>query len=290
MTSVYISNENIQVVIGSKSGGRLRVQRVITGSIDDGCIINGIITDETALRSRITGLWKTHGLPRRGISLVVESSAVSTKILALPNVRSPYIMKLVRESFTEFDAEEPIYDFRVLGAAKDGGVSVLGCMTERSFVSGYIDIFAAAGVRLSSIDLALSGQIKLAKFCKELSERSYILAVLDKNTVSLFLFIDGEYRFSKRQRILYNRDTPELSDEIGRMISSLIQFKKSENISAEITDVFLCGFSDQEINSASLMFDGMKLGRLPGLSSIVPGDGIDADTLSDCVLALGNLL
>lgn len=290
MTSVYISNENIQVVIGSKNGGRLKIQRVLIGSIDDGCIINGIITDEAALRSRISDMWEMYKLPRSGISLVVESSAVSTKTLTLPNVSSQYIMKLVRESFTEFDAEDPVYDFRVLGAAKDGGVSVLGCMTEHSFVSSYIDIFAAAGIKLRAIDLALSGQIKLAKFCKELADRSYILAVLDKNTVSLFLFIDGEYRFSKRQRILYNRDTPELSDEIGRMISSLIQFKKSENISAEITDVFLCGFSDQEINSAALMFDGMKLGRLPALSSITPGAGVDADALSDCVLTLGNLL
>lgn len=290
MTSVYISNENIQVVIGSRNGGRLKIQRILTGSLDDGCIINGIITDEAALRSRIADMWKMYRLPRSGISLMVESSAVSTKILTLPNVSGSYIMKLVRESFTEFDSEDPVYDFRVLGAAKDGGVSVLGCMTEHSFVKSYIDIFSAAGIKLKSIDIALSGQIKLAKFCKELSERSYILAVLDKTTVSLFLFIDGEYRFSKRQRILYNRDTPEISDEIGRMISSLIQFKKSENISAEINDVFLCGFSDQEINSAALMFDGIKLGRLPALSSIVPGAGVDRDMISDHVLALGNLL
>lgn len=288
MTSVYISNENIQAVIGSRSGSRVKISQIACGETGDGCVIGGVITDEAALRDRIASFWDANRLPRSGLDLVVESSSVSTKLLELPNVRGSYLMNLVKESFNEFDAEEAVYDYAVIGAGANGGLKVLAAMTEAGFIRSYVSLFSTARLKLRSIGLAVCGQIRMAQFCKELNSSSYILTVLDKNLVSQFLFIDGEYRFSKRQRVLYDRGTPEFADEIARMISNLIQFKKSENIVSEITDVYLCGASEQEINSVSLIYDGMRIGRLPELSGIACPDKFRG-MLSDCVLAAGGL-
>ena len=288
MTSVYISNENIQVVTGSRSGGRVKITHIASGDTGGGCVIGGVITDEAALKDRLSTFWAINKLPKSGLNLVIESSSVNTKLLDLPNVRGNYLMNLVKESFTEFEAENAVYDYAVIGAGEDGGIKVLACMTEAGFIRSYVSLFSSAGLRLSSIGLAVCGQIRMAQFCRELRDSSYILVVLDNNMVSLFLFIEGEYRFSKRQRTFCDRGTPEFADEIARMISTLIQFKKSENIASEITDVFLCGASGQEINTVSLTYDGMHIGRFPELSGISCHDKY-REMLSDCVIAVGGL-
>lgn len=288
MTSVYISNGSIQAVTGSGNGKRVRISGISVGELGDGCIFGGVITDEAALRERLSAFWKNNKLPRSGIHLVLESSSVSAKLLTLPNLRSSQLMGLVRENFSEFDAEDAVYDYATLGPGEDGGVKVLGCMTEASFIQSYISLFRSAGLKLSSVGLAVCGQIRMTAACGELKDSSFILAVLDRNVVSQFMFIEGEYRFSKRQRLFSERETPEFAEEIARMISSLIQFKKSENIAAEISDVYLCGATAQEINSVSLMYGDMHIGRLPELSAAACPEKY-RELLSDSVLAVGGL-
>jgi len=289
MTSVYISNENIQVLIGSRSGSSLNIKRLVTEDIGGDYIINGVITDDTALSSRISEIWKTQKLPKSGIKLLLESTSVSTKLLSLPNLSESYLMKLIKENFSEMEAENAVYDYRTLGASEEGGVSVMACMTEAAFIQKYVKLFSDAGIKLDSIDLALSGQMKLAKFSKSLADKTYTLMYIDGSTVTQFLFVGGEYRFSKRQRMLYNRNTPDFTDEVSRMISTLLQFKKSEHIAEELTDVYLCGFSEEEINSVGLMFDNLSVGGMPNLPEIKASNA-DKARLSECVLALGNML
>lgn len=292
MTSVYISNESIQVIIGQKSGKKLKIKKIITEPVAEGCILNGVITDDAALKSQLSELWAAYKLPKKGLHLMLESSSVNTKVVTLPNVsKQSYMLKLLAESFPDADDGEAVYDYKPLSASPDGGITVLGCQTERAFVKSYIELFESAKLKLECIDLALTGQIRMAQFCKALSERTYILVVIDKNTVSQFLFINGQYRFSNRQRVIYNRDTPELADELARLLSSMVQFNKSEKSGAEITDIYFCGFSDNEINSAALMLDGtMTFGYLPPMDEIVYPAAADNRWFSGCALSAGNLI
>lgn len=291
MTSVYISNEHIQAVSAVKSAKKLKVKLIAKRELPEGCILNGIITDETVLRAELSAMWKAFKLPKSGLRLVVESSAVSTKILTLPNLSKPmYMKKLIAENLLSGESEDTVYDYKTLGAARDGGITVLACMTEGSFVKSYVELFSGAGLKLASIDLAAAGLIRMAKFCGELSERTFVISVIDRNSVSNFLFIKGEYRFSNRTRLMSNRDTPELLDEIARMISSLVQFNKSEKSGEDITNVYFCGFSDKEINSASLNFDNIEFGTLPEMKSVAFQNAKSSVWTSDCVFNLGALL
>lgn len=291
MTSVYISNENIQVVIGKRSGNKLSIKKAISEAVPEGSIIGGVITDEAALRSQLIGLWQAHKLPKSGLRLVIESSSVDMKTVTVPNVsNNAYMTKLISESLPDPNGEEVVYDYKPLFRAPEGMITVLGCMAERSFVQSYIDLFSGAKLTLDSIDLAVCGQIRMAQFCKSLSERTYIVAVIDNSTVSQFLFTNGKYRFSNRTRVLNNRETPEMSDEIAKMISSLVQFNKSEKSGAEISDVYFCGFSSQEINTAALMLDStMNLETLPDMPEIAYPAGKNM-WLSEYVFAAANLI
>lgn len=291
MTSVYISNAKIQVVIGSRSGKKLTVKKTVSADVAEGSILGGVITDETALKNQLVDMWRTYKLPKSGLKLVVESSSINIKTANVPNVsNNAYMAKLLAETLPDPNGEEVVYDYKTLGPAPDGMISVLGCMTERSFVQSYIDLFNSAKLKLESIDLAVCGQIRMSQFCKTLSDRTYVLVVIDKNTVSEFLFTNGKYRFSNRTRIIYNRNTPEMGDEIAKMISSLVQFNKSERSGAEITDVYFCGFSTEEINTAALMLDStMNFEMLPDMPEIVYPKGRQS-WLSDYVIAAANLI
>lgn len=291
MTSVYISNAKIQVVIGSRSGKKLTVKKTVSADVAEGSILGGVITDETALKNQLIDMWRTYKLPKSGLKLVVESSSINIKTANVPNVsNNAYMAKLLAETLPDPNGEEVVYDYKTLGPAPDGMISVLGCMTERSFVQSYIDLFNSAKLKLESIDLAVCGQIRMSQFCKTLSDRTYVLVVIDKNTVSEFLFTNGKYRFSNRTRIIYNRNTPEMGDEIAKMISSLVQFNKSERSGAEITDVYFCGFSNEEINTAALMLDStMNFEMLPDMPEIVYPKGRQS-WLSDYVIAAANLI
>lgn len=202
MTSVYISNEHIQAVSAVRSGKKLTVKMVAEQKLPEGCILNGVITDEAALKTELSAMWKAFKLPRKGLRLVLESGAVSTKLLNLPNLSKPeYMNKLISDNLPGSEIEEAVYDYKTLGAAPEGGISVLACMAERSFIKSYIELFSGAGLKLASIDLAVSGLIRLVKFCGEFSDRTFVISVIDRNNVSQFLFIKGEYRFSNRTTI-----------------------------------------------------------------------------------------
>ena len=206
MTSVYISNESIQIAVGQRRGKQLVVKQVVTEPVAEGSIINGVITDASALMGQLSNMRKEYGLPSRGLKLLIDSSSVSTKLVTLPNLsKQEYMLKLLRDSFPE--DSEAVFDYKPLRPAPDGGVTVLGCMTERAFVESYIELFAGAGLRLSAIDIALDAVIRLTQFCRGLCERTFILSLIDRNTVSLFLFTDGQYRFSSRQRVIAARGT-----------------------------------------------------------------------------------
>lgn len=288
MTSVYISNENIQIAVGQRRGKQLVIKSIVTEPVAEGSIINGVITDGETLKGQLANMRKEHRLPSRGLKLLIDSSSVNTKLVTLPNLsKQEYMLKLLKDSFPE--DSDAVFDYKPLRPAPDGGVTVLGCMTERAFVESYIELFAGAGLRLSAIDIALDAVIRLTQFCSGLCEKTFILSLIDRNTVSLFLFSDGQYRFSNRQRVIAPRGTGEFAEELAKMLSSLVQFNRSEQ-SGEISDIFFCGFTDSEINLTALTLDAaMSLGRLPETPEVVFAEGAE-NRLSDCVLSVGNLI
>ena len=72
-TSVYLSNNNINAVVGS-GGGKIRVKRVCSTQIPEGSLINGIITNEADLAEQLKEFWAANKLPKKDVSLVINSS------------------------------------------------------------------------------------------------------------------------------------------------------------------------------------------------------------------------
>lgn len=300
-TSVYITNEAVQVVQGHISGKKIVVDKYISESfIEDGCIINGVVTNESVLINQITSLWRKECLPKKDVYLIVDSGSVPNKILKLPNVPERQLLNVISDNFSDMgNAENRIFDYTILDKQnEDGGITVLACTAEEEFITGYIELFKKCGIGIGKMSLALGCQISYVDRVKELHDKTFIIALLDKNTIYCTLFVKGKYRFSNRNRIVAERNSEDMADEIERKISSIVQFNKSEKNDADITNIYFGGLNEEELYICT------QVSQSVGISSeIMPNwaiidikvnkkkknsDGIKLKS-ADFIYALGNI-
>ena len=301
MISVFISNETIQVGIGGKSGKKVVLKSFITAPVEDGSILNGVITNEAALGRLINDVWTKHKLPRSKINLIIDSGGVSTKIVKVPNVKEDMIISVIKDNFSEFDdLDARVIDFSILNPKnEDGGITALACTADDELIQSYIELFKKQNIKLEKIDLTLNCLIRLAKGIKALKEKTYIIAVTDKNTISLTLFINGQYRFSNRSRFVSERNSDELMDELTRVLSSMVQFNKSEKSGFDITNVYCCGLTDTEekmcpivtisLGITTTVFPAYNEAAINVKTYAVAGETVHQLAPDDCIYTLGNL-
>ena len=79
--------------------------------------------------------------------------------------------------------------------------------------------------------------------------RSYYVGIItniDGNNISLYLFVNNIYYYSTRARLLSEIDNEDYYQEISSHISSIIQFNKSQRNGYEITELIMCGLTEEQ--------------------------------------------
>ena len=243
MLSVYISNEAIQAAQGSAGKNNVNVKQIINEPLDEGCILNGVITNPQALSKKLELTWSKHRLPTKNIHLSVDGNAILTRVMEAPLLPPKKMLSYIYEEFYEIENRESmVYDDTVLKPLNaQGGATILAAFAERDFINEYIELFKTAKLRISSINIALCGAINIMSRIIQYQSRTYILAVFDKITVSEMLYINGSFRFAKRVRLMAQPESSEFFTELAQSLSGLIQFNKSEKSGFDITDIYFCG-------------------------------------------------
>lgn len=244
ITSVYLSNEEIVVISGKASKKHINIRFFSTMSMPEGAIINGVITNYEGVKLTLLQMRRRKMLPRKNVRLVIDSSAVMMKCIDVPILPHKKLMGFVKNTFADIVHAhgELLYDYSVISPRnKNGqGSTILCSAAEKETVGGFIDLFRETGVKLKSIDIALSNTIKLVNYYPKLTGQTYILSVLDAGFMSSFLFVNGKYSYCSRSRLLAERGTSASAGEISKMISSLIQFNKSQKNQFDIDGVYFC--------------------------------------------------
>lgn len=269
MLTVNISNEMIRVAQGKRSGKKIIVTDYHTAPLPDGCIINGVITDSEVLSDLIGNLWSQFKLPKKNVNLILNGANVSTKIVNLPRIKPAQLQQVMLDNYSEFDdIETRTGDYRIIGRPKTGEpYTAFSCVAQDDTIKSYIDLFASKKIALSCIDINLNAQIQFINSIEKLKEKTFVLVILDKNTSSLSLYVNGEYRFSNFSRIISERGTPECDDELSSSISSMIQFNKAQKNGYDVEKIYVCGLKDEE-NPKTLNSFGLSI-------------GVDAEVLPD---------
>ena len=80
ITSVYISNEKIQVLTGEgDKKGRLDVKACMYATLPEKAMTNGVINDEIGVKEAIQKVWDKYNLPKRDVHLVIDSGTILNK-------------------------------------------------------------------------------------------------------------------------------------------------------------------------------------------------------------------
>lgn len=304
--SVYLSRRKVDIVCGSSSGVRLgkkraRLSSVYSDELPDGCMINGIITDENELTEAMAAIWEKYSLPKKPVMAAVDSTQFANKRLTVPIMSDRKLRELVENEFGDLMTRDaPLYDCMTLSGEPDGRRLVLASSVESSFVASYIDLFEKLGCKLKSLRPALACVSALTADLAQFRGKCAILLALDGDVCTSYLASGGVYMYSSASRLLGEEGSPEFNAEIGRAISKIQQFHASEKLELPLTDVFFAGFDDQSVDSLisdvkrAYLLNAERLGnekcvKMPapdnifGAVSGIPG-------LGDHIYAVGNLL
>ena len=246
---VYISNNKIQVLLGSYVKNRLQVQSVCEEPLEEGCILNGIIMNAFSLQNTITQMWQKYNLPSKGVHLVVNGSSVTVKPMKIPQTAPKNIPGLIRTEFRDMEnIQNLMVDYSVTNLRNpDGTCSILAVLSTKEFIMSYVNLFKEAKIDLEVIDLVQNCLIKLMKRFKSLQGKTYAVFILDKNMLMQCLFSNDNFVMTRRSRILAEPEDPGFEREIGQNINSIIQFNKSEQTGSDITEFYLSGFPDAAV-------------------------------------------
>lgn len=242
-TSVYCSNDNIQVVVGKIKNEHIYIDKAQQIDFQEGTLINGVIIDEEAMQNTLLVEWKVMNLPIKNINLVIDSSSILTKLINIPRISSKNILAIIQSEFGDAKSDQDLlYDYKIINHMNDQGMmTILACAVGRSFIANYVNLFKSIGFTLSSIDIIPNTIIKFAKHFRYFTNETCILAAYDGYNITLTLFVNGEFRFLNRFRLLEEIGSEGSLGEILNRISVQVQFNKSQNNKNDVSEIYFIG-------------------------------------------------
>lgn len=300
MTTVYISNNNIQVLIGESNGKKVNVTKTFVTQAPMGCIINGMVTNEQDYTSHIKQFWEENKLPKKDVSLVISSSHFVTKIVDLPVVSDRKTVEFLQKDLQDVvRAKEPIYTYLTLKEDKKTKMrQVLAVVIEKSFVHRHLNLFKDMGIEVTHFDAALSCAIRALQTMPAIKTDISVTHIMENTNMMNLLFVDGVYTFSNTTRLFSEHGTPGFGVEVARAVSTMQQFVKTQSLEKPLHSIFLAGTEDGDFEYCreciTQVNSDVEVAMLPNYGSITvktsdgPADYTAFIVAIGCMMAAGS--
>lgn len=250
MTSVYISDENMVAACGSDSGGKLHISSAYRIELPESLISNGQISDTAALSKCVEALFSKRSLSKN-VRLVLSSNLGVSQIMDVPSLNPPKLRSLIANELSSQNtlSGDSIYDYSLIKGASGGEPNrILACGVEKELIGKYMKAFSDARTPLSGINAGVSCAVALRQRLTEKVSGTFAISMINGHDMTSFLFSNGIYSVSLRNKLSEKRGTQSLAVEVSRNLSALIQFNTSQAGSAPIGKIFLSGMRDDEAN------------------------------------------
>ena len=283
MTSLYLCNRTVYAAVGSPARGGAALSVVCQAELPEGCLINGIITNEAALTAALKEFFSANALPAKRVALVLGGSQFQHKVLTLPDLPDKKLRSIVTKELGMGAGNQTLDDWMLLRRdMKAHSQTVLATRVERSVIEGLLSAAKGAGLTLCCIDTGLSCLIKLVRAIPALAGRTFILLAFDGENLAALLFVQGQYSYSTRSRLFNTRGTPEAAAEIAQKLSGILQFHLTNKSDHRITDVYFakCGAGELESCRPGAEALGLTFSMLPDAPGLrLPSDCCAADAV-----------
>ncbi|MDY4774268.1 MAG: hypothetical protein SO256_11120 [Gemmiger sp.] len=292
LTSLYLCNRTVYAAVGVPAANGARVTAACQTELPEGCLINGIITNEGELTAALQGFFAANSLPTQRVALAAGGSQFNHRVLTLPRMNEKKRAAVLTRELSSggADVTAPLDDYMLLSTDKKSKAdTVLATRVESAVIENYIHLATACGLKLHSIDLALAGQIKLVGATPALAKQSFVVLQFDGDSLIAGLYEEGQYKYSTRSRLFNPRGTEASGTEIGQKLSGLIQFQTAAKSEHPITAVYFGGSTPADLAACTPACQALRLdaAEYPETANVKLPEGVK---LADVALAAGNLI
>lgn len=292
LTSLYLCSRTVYAAVGSPTARGARITAAASTQLPEGCLINGVITNEADLAEALKAFFADNKLPTGRVALIAGGSQFMHRIMGLPAMSEKKRLAVLSHELSSSGAETtaPLDDYMLLSRdAKTRTDTVLATRVEQSVIAGYAALAKAAGFKLTCIDLGLAAPIKAVRTIPALQNGTFVVLQFDDDTISACLFVQGQYTYSTRSRLFNPRGTAESGTEIAQKLSGLIQFHIASKSEHQIDTVYFAGADAKDFTVCRPGCEALalKVEQFPDSPTVSLPKGT---ALADVLYAAGNLI
>ena len=292
LTSVYLCSRTVYAAVGSPTARGARITAAASTQLPEGCLINGVITNEADLAEALKAFFADNKLPTGRVALIAGGSQFMHRIMELPAMSEKKRLAVLSHELSSSGAETtaPLDDYMLLFRdAKTRTDTVLATRVEQSVIAGYDALAKDAGFKLTCIDLGLAAPIKAVRTIPALQNGTFVVLQFDDDTISACLFVQGQYTYSTRSRLFNPRGTAESGTEIAQKLSGLIQFHIASKSEHQIDTVYFAGADAKDFTVCRPGCEALalKVEQFPDSPTVSLPKGT---ALADVLYAAGNLI
>ncbi len=244
--TVFLSNTNIQIVVGSGSGGGSKIKRMVSVAVPGGAVLNGVVMDETALTAAILECWKINKLPKNDVTLILNSPQLRANFIDMPLLPEKKTTEFVQRETKDNRLTKPVSAWYVIG--KDNKLKTQKVVAETAdsqFIENYVSIFARAGIRLTDIHDGVTLAINLLRGATR--NRTIVYMILDGTSLVTIFFSKGLYFYHSTKRVFNQPGSAEFTREIFGAISEIRQFASAQKLEDSIDEIQFAGLGEQQV-------------------------------------------
>lgn len=292
LTSLYLCSRTVYAAVGSPTARGARITAAASTQLPEGCLINGVITNEADLAEALKAFFADNKLPTGRVALIAGGSQFMHRIMELPAMSEKKRLAVLSHELSSSGAETtaPLDDYMLLSRdAKTRTDTVLATRVEQSVIAGYDALAKDAGFKLTCIDLGLAAPIKAVRTIPALQNGTFVVLQFDDDTISACLFVQGQYTYSTRSRLFNPRGTAESGTEIAQKLSGLIQFHIASKSEHQIDTVYFAGADAKDFTVCRPGCEALalKVEQFPDSPTVSLPRGT---ALADVLYAAGNLI
>ena len=245
--TVFLSNTNIQIVVGSGSATGANIKNLVSVSIPNGAVLNGVVMDENALVDAIKECWKINKLPKSDVTLILNSPQLRANFTDIPMMPEKKTTEYVQRETRDARLSKPVSAWYTV--EKDNKLRTQKIVTETAdaqFIDTYVAIFAKAGIRLNDIHDGVTRAISLLKGATR--NRTVVYMILDGTSLVTIFFEKGQYYYHSTKRIFNQPGSSEFAREIFSAISEIRQFATVQQLEDSIEEIQFAGLGEQQVS------------------------------------------
>lgn len=275
--TVFLSNTNIQIVVGSGVSGGVKVKKLVSVSVPNGAVLNGVVMDESALVLAIKECWKLNSIPKGDVTLILNSPQLRANFIDMPLLPEKKTTEFVQRESKDSRMTKPVTAwYPVESNKKTKTQKVISETADAQFINTYVDIFNRAGIRLLDIHDGVTLAINLLKGTTR--NKTLVYMILDGTSLVTIFFSKGQYYYHSTKRVFNQPGTTEFTREIFGAISEIRQFASAQKLDDAIEEIQFAGLGEQQVvrlaDDMSAFDNSIKLSSVVSPSYVKSKDGI----------------